>query len=45
MPAALGALTEKAADLEADGVTNVHCVSENKGEGGYFCSGLAIKIR
>ncbi len=44
-PAALKALTDKAADLKADGVTNVHCVSEAAGAGGYFCYGLAIKIR
>jgi len=44
-PAALKALTEKAADLEADGVTNVHCVSEAAGEGGFFCYGLAIKLK
>jgi hypothetical protein len=44
-PAALKALTDKAADLEADGVTNVHCVSEAAGAGGFFCYGLAIKIR
>jgi len=45
VPAALRALTEKAADLEADGVTNVNCVSEAAGDGGFFCYGLAIKIR
>jgi len=44
-PAALKALTDKAADLEADGVTNVHCVGEAAGAGGFFCYGLAIKIR
>jgi uncharacterized protein YbjQ (UPF0145 family) len=44
-PAALKALTEKAADLEADGVTNVHCVSEAAGAGGFFCYGLAIKLK
>ena len=44
-PAALKALTDKAADLEADGVTNVHCVGEAAGAGGFFCYGLAIKLR
>jgi len=44
-PAALMALTEKAADLEADGVTNVHCVSEAAGAGGFFCYGLAIRLK
>ena len=44
-PAALKALTDKAADLEADGVTNVHCVSEDAGAGGFFCYGLAIRLK
>lgn len=44
-PTAVRALTEKAADLEADGVTNVHCVSESEGAGGFFCYGLAIKLK
>jgi hypothetical protein len=44
-PAALKALTEKAADLKADGVTNVHCLSEAAGAGGFFCYGLAIKLK
>jgi uncharacterized protein YbjQ (UPF0145 family) len=43
--AALKALTEKAADLEADGVINVHCLSESAGAGGFFCYGLAIKLK
>lgn len=45
VPAALKALTEKAADLEADAVTNVHCVSESAGAGNFFCYGLAIKLK
>lgn len=44
LPAALKALTDKAADLKADGVTNIHCVSESGGTRGFFCYGLAIKL-
>jgi len=44
LPAALKALTDKAADLKADGVTNIHCVSEAGGTRGFFCYGLAIKL-
>ena len=45
LPAALKALTDKAADLKADGVTNIHCISEAGGKRGFFCYGLAIKLK
>ena len=43
---AIDALTSKAAGLGADGVTDLHCVNdENRWTGGYYCYGLAIKLR
>jgi uncharacterized protein YbjQ (UPF0145 family) len=43
---AIAALTSKAADLGADGVVNLHCVNDAGGwDGGYYCYGLAIKLR
>jgi hypothetical protein len=43
---AIADLTSKAADLGADGVVNLHCVNDTGGIGrGYYCYGLAIKIR
>lgn len=45
MPAALKALTDRAADLKADGVTNIHCISEAGGTRGFFCYGLAIRLK
>jgi hypothetical protein len=43
---AIAALTSKAADLGADGVVNLHCVNDVGGwGGGYYCYGLAIKLK
>ena len=43
---AIEALTSKAADEGADGVINLHCLNDTGGwGGGYFCYGLAIKLR
>ena len=43
---AIAALTSKAADAGADGVVNLHCLNDTGGwGGGYFCYGLAIKLR
>ena len=43
---AIAALTSKAADLGADGVVNLHCVNDSGGwGGGYYCYGLAIKLK
>jgi len=43
---AIAALTSKAADEGADGVINLHCLNDTGGwGGGYFCYGLAIKLR
>jgi hypothetical protein len=43
--AAIDALTSKAADLGADGVTNLHCVNDGAWWAGYYCYGLAIKLK
>jgi len=44
--AAIRALTVKAADAGADGVVNLHCLNDTGGwGGGYFCYGLAIKLK
>jgi hypothetical protein len=44
--AAVAALTSKAANLGADGVVNLHCLNDTGGwGGGYYCYGLAIKLR
>lgn len=43
---AIAALTTMAADKGADGVINLHCVNDTGGwGGGYFCYGLAIKLK
>jgi uncharacterized protein YbjQ (UPF0145 family) len=43
---AIAVLTSKAADAGADGVVNLHCLNDTGGwGGGYFCYGLAIKLR
>jgi uncharacterized protein YbjQ (UPF0145 family) len=43
---AIAALTSKAESLGADGVVNLHCVNDAGGwGGGYYCYGLAIKLR
>ncbi|HEX9684424.1 MAG TPA: hypothetical protein VGA25_01060 [Burkholderiales bacterium] len=42
---AIAALTSKAADAEADGVINLHCLNDTGWFGGYFCYGLAIKLK
>jgi len=43
---AIDALTAKAGDLGADGVTDLHCVNDpGRWTGGYYCYGLAIKFR
>jgi hypothetical protein len=39
--AAVAALTDKAASLGADGVVNLHCLND----GGYYCYGLAVKLK
>lgn len=44
--AAIAALTAEAASLGASGVTNLYCIEDTGGwGGGYFCYGLAIKLR
>lgn len=44
--AAIAALTSRAAALGADGVTHLHCVNDKGGwGGGYYCYGLAIKLK
>lgn len=44
--AAITALTTEAASLGADGVVNLHCLNDSSGwSAGYFCYGLAIKLR
>lgn len=44
--AAVAALTGKAASLGANGVVNLHCVNDaGAWSGGYYCYGLAIKLR
>ena len=43
---AIAALTSKAADAGANGVINLHCLNDTGGwGGGYFCYGLAIKLK
>ena len=43
---AIAALTSKAADAGADGVINLHCLNDTSGwGGGFFCYGLAIKLK
>jgi uncharacterized protein YbjQ (UPF0145 family) len=43
---AIAALTSRAADEGANGVINLHCLNDTGGwGGGYFCYGLAIKLR
>jgi len=43
---AIAALTSKAAGEGANGVINLHCLNDAGGWGsGYFCYGLAIKLR
>ena len=43
---AIAALTSKAADAGANGVVNLHCLNDTGGwGGGYFCYGLAIKLK
>jgi uncharacterized protein YbjQ (UPF0145 family) len=43
---AIAALTSKAADEGANGVINLHCLNDTGGwGGGYFCYGLAIKLK
>jgi len=43
---AIAALTSKAADEGADGVINLHCLNDTGGwGGGYFCYGVAIKLK
>jgi hypothetical protein len=41
---AIEALKAKAADAGADGVINLHCLSEAPWDDRYFCYGLAIKL-
>ena len=43
--AAVTALTDKARGLGADGVVNLHCVNDAGWVGGYYCYGLAIKLK
>jgi hypothetical protein len=43
---AIAALTSKAADEGANGVINLHCLNDTHGwGGGYFCYGLAIRMK
>jgi len=43
---AVAALTDKATRLGADGVVNLHCLNDTGGwGGGYYCYGLAIKLK
>jgi uncharacterized protein YbjQ (UPF0145 family) len=42
---AISALTSKAADAGANGVINLHCLNDTGWGGGYFCYGLAIKLK
>jgi uncharacterized protein YbjQ (UPF0145 family) len=42
---AISELTSKAADAGADGLINLHCLNDTSWGGGYFCYGLAIKLR
>jgi len=44
--AATAALTSKAASLGANGVVNLHCLNDAGGwGGGYYCYGLAVKLK
>lgn len=44
--AAAATLIDKAAQLGADGVVNLHCVNDTNAWGdGYYCYGLAIKLK
>jgi hypothetical protein len=43
--AAVTALTDKARSLGADGVVNLHCLKDDGWTGGYFCYGLAVKLK
>ena len=43
--AAVAALTDKAARLRADGVVNLHCLNDRGWSNGYYCYGLAIKLK
>ena len=42
---AIEALKAKAADAGADGVVNLHCLSEAPWDERWFCYGLAIKLK
>ncbi|MGH8642869.1 MAG: hypothetical protein ACRET6_14235 [Burkholderiales bacterium] len=42
---AIEALRERAVDAGADGVVNLHCLNDPGWGGGYFCYGLAIKLK
>ena len=43
---AVAELTSRAAEEGADGVINLHCLNDTGGwGGGYFCYGLAIKLK
>ncbi|HSC96649.1 MAG TPA: hypothetical protein VLC73_16940 [Burkholderiales bacterium] len=43
---AITELTSRAAEEGADGVINLHCLNDTGGwGGGYFCYGLAIKLK
>lgn len=43
---AIAALASKAAGEGANGVINLHCLNDTGGwGGGYFCYGLAIKLK
>ena len=44
-PDAVAALTSKAFDAGADGVVNLHCLNDTGWFGGYFCYGLATKLK
>lgn len=43
--AAVAALTDKARSLDADGVVNLHCLNDGSWLGGYYCYGLAVKLK
>lgn len=44
--AAIAELTNKAASLGANGMVNLHCLNDAGGwGGGYYCYGLAIKLK
>ncbi len=42
---AIEALRAQAADAEADGVVNLHCLNDATWYARYFCYGLAIKLK